>query len=88
MIGTQTQEGVRIFDVLLDVDGLIIIMSYLHTIYDRTTYGNHTTVLIFGYGLIVESVYGMPPKKKNYVDRETVPEEGRGVAPFPYKNHS
>ena len=31
---------------------------------------------------------GMPAKKKNYVDRETVPKEGRGVAPFPYKNHS
>ena len=30
----------------------------------------------------------MPSKKKNYVDRETVPKEGRGVAPFPYKNHS
>ena len=27
-------------------------------------------------------------KKKNYVDRETVPKEGRGVTPFPYKNHS
>ena len=27
-------------------------------------------------------------KTKNYVDRETVPKEGRGVAPFPYKNHS
>ena len=27
-------------------------------------------------------------KKKNYVDRETVPKVGRGVAPFPYKNHS
>ena len=30
----------------------------------------------------------MPSKKKNYVDRETVPKVGRGVAPFPYKNHS
>ena len=28
------------------------------------------------------------PAKKNYVDGETVPKEGRGVAPFPYKNHS
>ena len=28
------------------------------------------------------------PSKKNYVDRETVPKEGRGVAPFPYKDHS
>ena len=27
-------------------------------------------------------------QKKNYVDRETVPKECRGVAPFPYKNHS
>ena len=27
-------------------------------------------------------------QKKNYVDRETVPKVGRGVAPFPYKNHS
>ena len=25
--------------------------------------------------------------KKNYVDRETVPKVGRGVGPFPYKNH-
>ena len=25
---------------------------------------------------------------KNYVDSETVPKEGRGIAPFPYKNHS
>ena len=33
------------------------------------------------------SKLGMPTKKKNYVDRETVPKEGRGVAPFPYKNH-
>ena len=30
----------------------------------------------------------MPSKKKNYVDRETVPKEGWGVAPLPYKNHS
>ena len=27
-------------------------------------------------------------KKNNYVDREAVPKEGKGVAPFPYKNHS
>ena len=25
-------------------------------------------------------------QKKNYVDRETFPKEGRGVVPFPYKN--
>ena len=31
---------------------------------------------------------GIPSKKKNYVDRETVPKVGRGVAPFPYKDHS
>ena len=27
-------------------------------------------------------------QKKNYVDRETAPKEGRGLAPFPYKNPS
>ena len=27
-------------------------------------------------------------QKKNYVDRETVPIEGRAVVPLPYKKHS
>ena len=40
----------------------------------------------------LELVYGLSFaiifKKKKYVDRETVPKEGRGVVPFPYKKYS
>ena len=31
---------------------------------------------------------GCLQKQKKYVDRETVPKEGMGVASFAYKNHS
>ena len=42
-------------------------------------------ILALGKGLFVCYLVRDAFKEKNYLDRETVP---RGLAPFPYKNHS